>query len=72
MKLKPIPDAMRSWRYLTVQFGLFLTGFGALPADLQQQAITWLLEVLRIPPERVPMVLGIAVVVLRNIQQKKD
>ncbi len=60
-----IPDARRAWRLLTVQVAALAVIFGALPVE-QQSAI---LSLLGIGPERIPAVLGIAVIVARLVKQ---
>lgn len=49
-----IPDWPRAWRLISVRLAGLALLFGLLPPD-QQAAI---LAVLRVPPERVPAVLG--------------
>ena len=57
--LRPAP---RLW---SVQLGALLVAWGSLPVDLQA-AIVGLVGV---PPERVPAVLGLLVIVARLVQQ---
>lgn len=62
-----IPNWRRSWRMLTIQIAGAAVLFGALPVD-QQSAI---LSLLGIGPERIPALLGLAVIVARLVQQPK-
>lgn len=64
-KPRLIPEARRAWRLLSVQIAGLAVIFGALPVD-QQSAI---LSMLGIGPERIPAVLGLAVIVARLVQQ---
>lgn len=65
--MKLIPNARRAWRLLTIQIAGAAVIFGALPVD-QQSAI---LLMLGIGPERIPALLGLAVIVARLVQQPK-
>ncbi len=65
--MKLIPNASRAWRMLSVQVAALAVIFGALPVD-QQSAI---LSMLGIGPERIPAVLGLAVIVARLVQQPR-
>ncbi len=60
-----IPNWRHAWRLLTVQVAGLAVIFGALPVE-QQSAI---LTLLGIGPERIPAVLGIAVIVARLVKQ---
>lgn len=62
-----IPEWRRAWRMLSVQAAGLAVLFGALPAD--QQAA--LLAMLGISPERLPALLGLAVIVARLVDQPK-
>lgn len=65
--MKLIPEATKAWRLLSVQIAGAAVLFGALPAD-QQASI---LAMLGIGPERIPALLGLAVIVARVIDQPK-
>lgn len=62
-----IPEARRAWRLLSVQVAVVAVVFGALPVD-QQSAV---LSLLGVGPERIPAVLGLAVIVARLVAQPK-
>ena len=66
--MKLIPEARNAWRLLTVQVAGLAVIFGALPVD-QQSAI---LSLVGIGPERIPAVLGLAVIVARLWKQTPD
>lgn len=63
--MKLIDDWRRAWRYLSVQIAGLAVVWGALPPD--QQAA--LLGLFGIGPERVPLVIGLAVIVARLLNQ---
>ena len=65
--MKPIPNWRRAWRMASVQVAGAAVLFGALPAD-QQSA---LLQLLGLAPERMPALLGLAIIVARLIDQPK-
>lgn len=65
--MKPIPNWRRAWRMASVQVAGAAVLFGALPAD--QQAA--LLALVGIGPERVPALMGLAVLVARLIDQPR-
>ena len=67
MRPRLIPEARRAWRLLSVQIAGAAVIFGALPAD-QQSAI---LSLIGIGPERIPALLGLAVIVARLVKQPK-
>lgn len=62
-----IPNWRRAWRFLSVHVALVLVAWGALPVDMQAA----LVEVLGIPAERVPAVLGVLMLLARLIDQPK-
>lgn len=62
-----IPNARSAWRMLSVQIAAAAVLFGALPAD-QQAAI---LALLGVGPERIPALMGLAVILARLIDQPK-
>ena len=64
--MKLIPEARRAWRMLSVQVAGAAVLFGVLPVD-QQAAI---LSLVGIGPERIPALLGLAVIAARLIQQQ--
>ena len=63
--MKLIPNAAQAWRMLSVQIAALAVVFGTLPAD-QQSAI---LALIGIGPERIPVLLGLGVIVARLISQ---
>ena len=65
--MKLIPEWRRAWRMLSVQVAGLAVVWGALPAD-QQAAI---LALVGVGPERIPALLGLAVIVGRLIDQPK-
>ena len=62
-----IPDWRRAWRMLSVQIAGLAVIWGAMPPD-QQTAI---LSLVGIGPERIPAIMGLAVIVARLIDQPK-
>lgn len=65
--MKLIPNAGRAWRMLSVQIASVAVVYSALPAD-QQAAI---LALLGIGPERIPGLIGLAIIVARLVDQPK-
>ena len=65
--MKLIPNAGRAWRMLSVQIASVAVIYSALPAD-QQAAI---LALLGIGPERIPGLIGLAIIVARLVDQPK-
>lgn len=65
--MKLIPEARRAWRMLSVQVAAVAVVWGSLPPE-QQAAI---LALLGVGPERIPALLGLAVIVARVIDQPK-
>lgn len=66
LPVEPIPDIKRAWRKASMLVAMAAGTFGLLPPD-QQAAV---LELLRIPPERLPLVLAIAFMVARVLRRK--
>ena len=64
--MKLIPDWRQAWRMLSVQVASLAIVWGALPVD-QQAAI---LALCGVGPERVPLVIGLAVIVARVVSQR--
>ena len=62
-----IPNWRQAWRMLSVQIAGIAVLFGALPSD-QQAAI---LSLLGVGPERIPVALGLAVILARVIDQPR-
>ena len=62
-----IPNWRQGWRMLSIQVAGVAVIFGALPVD-QQASI---LALLGVGPERIPAVLGLAVIAARLIAQPK-
>lgn len=65
--MKLIPNWRSAGRMLSVQIAALAVLFGALPVD--QQAA--LLALLGVGPERIPALLGLAVIAARLINQPK-
>ena len=65
--MKLIPNVGKAWRMLSVQIASVAVIYGALPAD-QQAAI---LGLLGIGPERIPGLIGLAIIVARLVDQPK-
>ena len=63
--MKLIENWRQSWRMLSVQVATVAVVWGALPVD-QQTAI---LSLFGVGPERVPLVLGLAVILARVVSQ---
>ena len=63
--IRPVPNWRASWRMASVQIAALGVLFAALPAD-QQAAI---LALVGIGPERIPGLIGLAVIVARLIDQ---
>ena len=64
--MKLIEDWRQAWRMLSVQVATLAIVWGALPVD-QQAAI---LALFGVGPERVPLVIGLAVIVARVASQR--
>lgn len=65
--MKLIPDWRQAWRMLSVQVASLAIVWGALPVD-QQAAI---LALFGVGPERVPLFIGLAVIVARVVSQQQ-
>lgn len=65
--MKLIEDWRQAWRLLSVQVASLAIVWGALPVD-QQAAI---LALFGVGPERVPLVIGLAVIVARVVSQQQ-
>lgn len=65
--MKLIPNARAAWRMLSVRVAAAAVAFGAL--DPVSQA--GILSMLHIPAERLPAALGLAVILVRLIDQPK-
>lgn len=63
--MKLIENWRSAWRMLSVQVATLAIVWGALPVD-QQAAI---LALFGVGPERVPLVLGLAVILARVVSQ---
>jgi hypothetical protein len=63
--MKLVSNWKRAHRMFTVQLGLVFTAWGALPAETQAAV----LDLLGVPVNRVPAILGLAVIVGRVIAQ---
>jgi len=64
--MKLIDNWRDAWRMLSVQVATLAIVWGALPVD-QQAAI---LALFGVGPERVPLVIGLAVIVARVVSQR--
>jgi len=65
--MKLIPEWRQAWRMLSVQVASLAIVWGALPVD-QQAAI---LALFGVGPERVPLVIGLAVILARVVSQQR-
>lgn len=65
--MKLIPNARAAWRMLSVRVAAAAVAFGAL--DQVSQA--GILAMLHISPERLPAIMGLAIIVARLIDQPK-
>ena len=65
--MKLIPDWRQAWRMLSVQVASLAIVWGALPVD-QQAAI---LALFGVGPERVPLFIGLAVIVALVVSQQR-
>jgi hypothetical protein len=63
--MKLINNWRSAWRMLSVQVAALAVIFGALPADQQAAILAWI----GLAPERIPAVMGLAVIVARIIGQ---
>ena len=63
--MKLVPNWRRAHRMLTVQLGVAFTAWGLLPVDTQAA----ILDLVGVPANRVPAVLGLAIIVGRLVAQ---
>lgn len=63
--MKLIDNIRQAPRLWSVQLGALLVAWGSLPPDLQAAIVS----LVGVPPERVPAVLGLLVIVARLVQQ---
>jgi len=63
--MKLITNWRSAWRMLSVQVAAMAVIFGALPVDQQSSILT----LIGLAPERIPAVMGIAVIVARVVGQ---
>lgn len=63
--MKLIDNWRSAWRMLSVQIAALAIIFGALPVDQQSAILAWL----GLAPERIPAVMGVAVILARVIGQ---
>lgn len=66
-----VPEWRRAVRWATVQLGLALAAFGTLSAADQAAVISWVLDLLHLPPERLPTVLGLVLVLARVVTMRR-
>ena len=67
MKIRPVSDWQRAWRWFSVHIGAAAVGFGVMPPDMQASVLT----ALNLPAERVPAVLGVFFLAGRLLGQQK-
>lgn len=67
MPVRPIPQWRRAWRMLSVQAAALAVGWGLLPADAQAA----ILDLVGVPANRVPAVLGLMMLLGRLVDQPK-
>lgn len=67
MKLRPVNDWQRAWRWVSVHIGIVAVTLGVMPPDMQAA----MLASLGIPQERLPAVLGLAFLVGRMVNQTR-
>lgn len=65
--MRLIPNARKAWRMLSIQIAGAAVLYGALPLD-QQSAI---LALVGVGPERIPALVGLAVILARLIDQPR-
>lgn len=65
--MKLIPQWRRAWRMASVQVATLAVVFGSLPADTQAQV----LDLVGVPPGRVPAIIGLLLIVSRIVAQPK-
>jgi hypothetical protein len=58
MRMKVIPEWRQAWRLLSVQVASAAVLFGALPAETQAAV----LDLVGLPPSRLPAVLGLVMI----------
>ena len=63
--MKLIDNARQAWRLWSVQAAAVLVAWGTLPVEYQAAIVS----AVGIPPERVPAVLGVLIIVGRLVQQ---
>lgn len=61
-----VDDWRSSWRWISVRLSAALVVWGSLDAKTQSDVIAWL-----VPPERLPAVIGVLIIVGRVIRQKQ-
>lgn len=65
--MKLIPEWRRAWRMLSVQVAGAAVLFGTLPAETQAA----MLDLVGLPPSRLPAVLGLLMIVGRLLAQPR-
>jgi hypothetical protein len=63
--IKPIPEWRKAWTFASMWVATAAGIFGALPPEGQAAV----LEFMRVPPERVPLVLAVAFMVARVLKR---
>ena len=73
MTRKPrlIPEWRSAYKWATAQIGAALVLFGSLDLATQQAVVAWALDLLCVPPERLPAVLGAAIIAGRVLTIRK-
>ena len=70
-KPRLVPEWRRAYQWATAQIGAALLLFGGLDQATQTAVIAWCLDLLHIPPERLPAVLGAAIIVGRMLTVRR-
>ena len=68
MKLCPIPDIRRAWRFASVRVATLAAMFGMLTPEQQAAILAWL----HVPPDRLPLALGLLFIAARVLQNSED
>ena len=71
MRPRLVRDWTRAYRWASAQIGAGLVLFGSMDPATQQAAVAWVLDLLHVPPERLPAVLGGAIIVGRMLTVRK-
>jgi hypothetical protein len=63
-----IPDIRRAWRFASVRVATLAALFGTLTPDQQAAILAWL----HVPPDRLPLALGLLFILARVLQTSED